>query len=161
MGITKTYLARFFYHNLCPRCDTCGVISPTGTIDLTEEMFSLFIKDKCYSIGSHCRIGLMNAELSLCQYVIIGAYSYIGGGNHSIADLNRPMVLQKFVSKGGVIIEDDVWIGAHVVVLDGVKIGKGSVIGAHSLVLKDIPDYSIAFGVPAKLHGKRTNENSS
>jgi acetyltransferase-like isoleucine patch superfamily enzyme len=113
------------------------------------------------SIGSHCRLGSMNGRLSIGKYVIIGAYSYIGGGNHSIADLNKPMVLQEFVSKGGVTIEDDVWIGAHVVVLDGVKIGRGSVIGAHSLVLKDIPDFSIAFGVPAKLHGRRNNENPS
>ena len=110
------------------------------------------------SIGSHCRLGSMNGMLSIGKYVIIGAYSYIGGGNHSINDLNKPMVLQEFVSKGGVTIEDNVWIGAHVVILDGVKIGKGSVIGAHSLVLKDLPDFSIAFGVPAKLHGLRTDK---
>ena len=75
-------------------------------------------------------------------------------------NVDNPMARQGFQSKGGVEIEDDVWLGAHVVVLDGVKIGRGSVIGACSLVTKDVPPYSIAYGVPAKLHGSRKKSRS-
>jgi len=50
-----------------------------------------------------------------------------------------------------IIIEDDAWIGARVTILPGVKIGKCSVIGAGSIVTKDIPEYSVAIGIPAKV----------
>ena len=112
------------------------------------------------TIGSHCRIASMKGNLCIGRYVLIGAYCYIGGGNHSMENVDNPMARQGFQSKGGVEIEDDVWLGAHVVVLDGVKIGRGSVIGACSLVTKDVPPYSIAYGVPAKLRGSRKKSRS-
>ena len=107
------------------------------------------------TIGSHCRLGAMEGRLRIGQYVMIGAFSYIGGGNHSIENLDQPMATQEFKGKGGVTIEDDVWIGGHVMILDGVTIGRGSVVGAYSLVTKDIPPYSIAFGAPARVRGSR------
>lgn len=107
------------------------------------------------SIGSHCRIASMGGRLQIGQHVLIGAYSYIGGGNHSMQDVSVPMSRQSFNSKGGVDIGDDVWIGGHVVVLDGTRIGTGAVVGACSLVTKDIPPYAIAFGVPARVQGSR------
>jgi acetyltransferase-like isoleucine patch superfamily enzyme len=54
-----------------------------------------------------------------------------------------------------VIIEDDVWIGANATILPGVRVGKGSVIGAGSVVTNDIPEYSIAVGIPARVISKR------
>ena len=54
-------------------------------------------------------------------------------------------------TKGGIIIGDDVWLGVGVNVLDGVRIGKGAVIGAGSVVTKDIPKGAIAAGVPAQI----------
>lgn len=54
-------------------------------------------------------------------------------------------------SKGPIIIEEDVWIGSNSVILSGIKIGRGSVIGAGSIVTKDIPRYSIVVGNPAKV----------
>lgn len=107
------------------------------------------------SISSHCRLGSTYGRVYVGKYTMVGAYCYIGGGNHSLSDLGKPMMEQEFNSKGGVEIEDDVWIGANVLVMDGVRIGKGSVIGACSLVNKDIPQYSIAYGIPAKVHGSR------
>ena len=59
--------------------------------------------------------------------------------------------LRQLVSKGEVIIEDNVWIGNNVCILGGVRIGMGSIIGANTVVTKDIPPYSIAAGVPAKI----------
>ena len=62
-------------------------------------------------------------------------------------------------SKGDIIIEDDVWIGSNSIVLSGVKIGRGSIIGAGSVVTKSVPAYSIVVGNPAKVIKKRfTNQ---
>jgi len=55
------------------------------------------------------------------------------------------------LSKGGIVVEDDVWLGYGVIVLDGVRIGKGAVIGAGSVVNQDIPSGAIAVGVPARV----------
>lgn len=63
------------------------------------------------------------------------------------------------ISKGPIVIEDDVWIGSNSVVLSGVTIGRGSVVGAGSVVVKDIPPYSIAAGNPARVLRKRFDDS--
>jgi acetyltransferase-like isoleucine patch superfamily enzyme len=63
----------------------------------------------------------------------------------------RPISEQPLVSKGGITIDDDAWLGFGVVVLDGVRIGKGAVIGAGAVVTKDVPDGAIAAGAPARV----------
>lgn len=63
------------------------------------------------------------------------------------------------LSKGDIIVEDDCWIGFNSVILSGVRIGKGSVIGACSLVTKDVPPYSIVGGVPARVIRKRFDDD--
>ena len=55
------------------------------------------------------------------------------------------------ISRGDIIIEDDVWIGARSIILSGVTIGQGAVIGAGSIVTKNIPPYTVAAGVPARV----------
>ena len=64
---------------------------------------------------------------------------------------------QPLRTKGGIIIEDDVWLGFGVIVLDGVRIGKGAVVGAGAVVTQDIPDGAIAFGVPARVVKMRSD----
>jgi acetyltransferase-like isoleucine patch superfamily enzyme len=64
---------------------------------------------------------------------------------------------QPLQTKGGIIVGDDAWLGFGVVVLDGVKIGKGAVIGAGSVVTRDVPDETIAVGVPAHIVKKRSD----
>lgn len=78
----------------------------------------------------------------------------IAGGNHNYDDMNIPMQYQGDSSKG-ITIEEDVWIGANCVILDGVVIHKGSIVGAGSVVTKDIEPYSIAFGNPCQIQRKR------
>lgn len=82
--------------------------------------------------------------------VRIGAHVVIIPHNHVFKDPLVPIYKQGSTHQG-VDIEDDVWIGAHVTVTDGVRIGRGSVIGAGAVVTKDIPPYSVAVGVPAKV----------
>ncbi|MDR1468069.1 MAG: CatB-related O-acetyltransferase [Spirochaetaceae bacterium] len=69
--------------------------------------------------------------------------------------LEGPDDIEGVTSKGDVIIGNDVWIGSEAKILSGVRIGDGCVIGANSLVTKDIPDYTISVGVPAKVIRKR------
>ena len=59
------------------------------------------------------------------------------------------------LTKGPVIIGNDVWIGSHAIILSGIKIGDGAVIGAGSVVSQDIPPYHVAAGNPARIVGKR------
>lgn len=112
-------------------------------------------------IGGYSNIGPNNTlisetRLSIGKYVFTAGQSYlIAGGNHSFDRKDLPIWYQPSVSKGGIRIEDDIWIGASTTILDGVTIGEGSVIGAASLVLKPIPAYSIAAGSPARVIKKR------
>lgn len=69
-----------------------------------------------------------------------------------------PYVLEKITKTGNIVIEDDVWIGANVTVLPGIRIGQCSVIGAGSVVLKDVEPYSVYAGVPAKKIRSLLNE---
>jgi acetyltransferase-like isoleucine patch superfamily enzyme len=113
------------------------------------------------TIGDFSNIGPNNtliseSSLKIGKYVFTAGHSYIiAGGNHSFENKDIPIWFQPSVSKGGIVIEDDIWIGASSTVLDGVKIKKGSIIGAGSLVLKNIPAYSIAVGNPARIMKKR------
>ncbi len=70
--------------------------------------------------------------------------------NHSFVP-HTLIMEQPLITKGNIIIEDDVWLGFGVIVLDGVRIGKGSVIGAGAVVTHDIPAGSVAAGIPAKV----------
>ncbi len=63
----------------------------------------------------------------------------------------EPIRNQPLKTKGGIVVGDDAWLGVGVIVLDGVRIGKGAVIGAGSVVTKDVPDGTVAFGVPARV----------
>jgi acetyltransferase-like isoleucine patch superfamily enzyme len=65
-----------------------------------------------------------------------------------------PIALQG-MTRDGIFIEDDVWVAAHAVVLDGVRIGRGSVVAAGAVVTEDVPPYTIVGGVPARAIGHR------
>lgn len=80
--------------------------------------------------------------------VLIGPYCVLRSADHVFSDLSKPIKSQGH-APGKIVIEDDCWLGSHVVVTSNVTIGKGSVIGAHSVVTRDIPPYSVAMGVPA------------
>ena len=67
------------------------------------------------------------------------------------------MRLQGYAEAIPVVIEDDVWVGARVIVLPGIRIGKGSVIGAGAIVTKDVPPFSICVGNPARIIRSRND----
>jgi acetyltransferase-like isoleucine patch superfamily enzyme len=75
-------------------------------------------------------------------------------GNHTFARRDLPIRAQPTVERP-IVIEDDVWLGASAIVLGGVTVGRGSVVGAGAVVTHDLPPYSIARGVPARVAGMR------
>jgi len=88
--------------------------------------------------------------------VLLAANCTLAPTNHAFADPTRPIRAQGFQpSRGGIVIEDDVWIGANCVLVDGAVIGRGSVIGAGSLVRGVLPPFCIAHGSPARVRGWR------
>ena len=93
-------------------------------------------------------------KIRIGKNVLTGTNVLISDNEHgesSRQNMNVQPRLRQLVSKGEVIIEDNVWIGNNVCILGGVRIGMGSIIGANTVVTKDIPPYSIAAGVPAKI----------
>ena len=111
-------------------------------------------------IGDNSSIGqnswLLSDGITIGNNVMMGPYCIIITSDHATDNLEIPMCQQGFTEVKPVVIEDDVWIGARVIILKGVKIGKGSVIGAGSVVTKDVEPYSIVGGVPAKFIKKRS-----
>ncbi|MDG5471370.1 DapH/DapD/GlmU-related protein [Jeotgalibacillus sp. ET6] len=111
------------------------------------------------SLGNNSGIGI-DAELSSDIYigsnVMMGPECRIYTQNHSFQNKNIPMYMQGFSTVKPVHIDDDVWIGSRVIILPGVKVGKGSIIGAGSVVTKDVPEYSVVAGNPAKVVKYRT-----
>jgi acetyltransferase-like isoleucine patch superfamily enzyme len=88
--------------------------------------------------------------------VLIAANCTLAPTNHEFSDRGRRIREQGFQpSRGGIVIEDDVWLGANVVVLDGARIGKGSVVAAGSVVRGELEPYGIYAGAPAKQVGVR------
>lgn len=110
-------------------------------------------------VGKNCSIGPFciihgHGGVKIGNFVMLAPCVIIDPGEHVRDRLDIPMLNQGNIYKG-VKIEDDVWIGAGTIVLNGVQIGKGSIIGAGSVVNKNIPPYVVAAGCPAKIIKKR------
>lgn len=103
-------------------------------------------------IGSHCVLN----HVTIGNYSCIASTAAIGGMEHSYWYPSiSPVLSNECIFGKETIIGNDVWIGAHVCVKQGVTIGDGAVIGAGSVVTKDVPPYTISYGVPAKVSKKR------
>jgi len=113
-------------------------------------------------IGSGSGVGI-NASLAggvtIGENVMMGPDVIIYTRNHEFGDVSKPMNTQGFSAPKPVVIEDDVWIGGRVIILPGVRVGMGSIIGAGSVVTKDVEKYCIIGGNPAKFIKKRSGYN--
>ena len=116
------------------------------------------IKSDCH-IGSYVYVGF-NCFFTKCtigNYTSIGNCVSIGVGEHELTDISTSAVFYENkdsyekLTKKECIIGSDVWIGVGVVIRRGVKVGHGAVIGANSTVTKDVPNFAIVAGSPAKL----------
>jgi acetyltransferase-like isoleucine patch superfamily enzyme len=107
-------------------------------------------------LGNGCNIGSFSrvateSSIEIGESVLISTYCYIGGGNHLAENLDRPIIEQGMDIRGGVKIGANSWIGTKATIVDGVTVGRDAIVGAHSLVLQDVPDRAIVAGTPAKI----------
>jgi acetyltransferase-like isoleucine patch superfamily enzyme len=113
---------------------------------------------------------LPNAKIRIGKNSLIGEYSIVRGQggveigdrvytspftqiiavNHVFDDPNHPFVEQGITAQG-IVIEDDVWLGAGAIITDGVRVGRGAVVAAGAVVTKDVPPHTVVGGVPAKI----------
>ncbi|MGH8002914.1 MAG: acyltransferase [Brasilonema sp.] len=120
------------------------------------------MKDTCIHIDEGTFIGPYvcfagPGNIKIGKWCLIAAHVGIFANNH-IFDDPREYIENQGLTRQGIVIEDDCWIGHAVTVLDGVTIGKGSIIGAGAVVTKDIPPFSVALGVPAKVVKSRIDK---
>lgn len=111
--------------------------------------YNVFINRNCYITA--------RGPITIDDNVIIGPGVVINSGMHNYQDSEK-LIRDQGHKILPIHIEDDVWIGANAVIMPGVTIGKGSVIGAGSIVTKSIPAYSVAVGVPAKIKKNRRRD---
>lgn len=110
------------------------------------------------SIGDNSGIGIRceaNGLVTIGNNVMMGPEVVIYSQSHKYNRTDIPMCEQGFDEPKEVVIEDDVWLGRRVIIMPGVHIGKGSIIGAGAVVTRDIPEYSVAGGVPARVIRQR------
>ena len=105
-------------------------------------------------IGSDCSANAYSfisgaGGLSIHNFVMMGSHVSIYASNHVCADISVPMSTQGLDLKG-IVIEQDVWVGTGVRILDGVRIGTGAILAAGAVVTKSTEPYSVVAGVPAK-----------
>ena len=110
-------------------------------------------------IGNYCKFGEY-FHITSCNKITIGdglltgRFVLITDNNHgdlSLSNADIPPIDRRLVSKGEIVIGDNVWIGDKVTILGGVHIGNNVIIGANSVVTKDIPSNTMAAGIPAKV----------
>lgn len=101
------------------------------------------------AINHHCILDGGRAGIKLHNQVRIAAYCHLYAFDHGM-DLAQP-IYQQPVSSKGIEIEKDVWLGAHVGIKDGVKVGEHAVVGMNSMVTKDVLEREIVVGNPAKM----------
>lgn len=124
--------------------DFCLMNANEGFIRLGERSW--------LGAGSHI---YGNGGVEIGKDVLIAAHTVINTVSHNFDDLTNPVNAQG-INVDPVVIGDDVWIGTGVKILQGVTIGKGAIVGAGSLVNRDVPDYAIAYGTPARVASYRT-----
>lgn len=103
--------------------------------------------------GAHCTVNpyaMISGKVTCGDGVRIASHASLVGFNHGYDDPERPIHVQPHESRG-ITIEDDVWIGANAVIVDGVRIGRGAVIAAGAVVSRDVPAMAIVGGVPARV----------
>ncbi len=134
-----------------------GIVIGDNTIISRNAVLSC--KNGDISIGAGCTIGMNTlihamegSNVAMGDYVLIGAFCYfIGSGPYGTQSLEQPFKKQGMIPQGGISISDNVWFGSHVQILDGVSILSGSIIGASTVVNKDIAEFDVVAGVPMKI----------
>jgi len=121
---------------------TSRVNCPHG-IEIEDSLESNSVY-KCFASSNACYINALNG-IKISKKVMFASGVKLISANHDIVDRN------KHIKDKPIVLEENVWLGANVVILPGITVGKNSIVGAGSIVTKDIPSNSIAVGNPAKV----------
>ena len=136
-----------------------GITIGEGTSLMHGTIFHVFnfrdLPHAGITVGKNCFFGEYTCirgqgGVHIGDGVYTGTQVQIAAVNHVYSDPDV-FIKDQGITAEGITIEDDVWLGSNVVVVDGVTIGKGCVVGAGAVVTKDLPPYSVAVGVPAKI----------
>ena len=106
------------------------------------------VVDDHANIGFNCEI-FSGSHVRLGKNTLVAAYTYLVGGDHEYGRVDVPVLHQGRIARG-IEVDDNVWLGAHVVVADGAHIGRDAIIGAGAVVIGNISPFHIAAGIPAK-----------
>lgn len=148
------YLDESVYLHACPR----GIEIGPGTIVMHGAVLHVYnfrnIPHSGIKIGRDSLIGEYSVirgqgGVEIGDRVYTSPFTQIIAVNHVFDDPTRPFVEQGITAEG-IVIEDDVWLGAGAIITDGVRVGKGAVVAAGAVVTKDVPAYTVVGGVPAK-----------
>lgn len=142
------------YISVGESCYIGRLVQLTATDSFEDQLFTpkIIIGDNC-SIGDFSHVTAIN-EIRLGNNVRMGKNILITDNSHGSSDLAMLNIAPNYrplISKGPVIIDDNVWIGAKACIMPGVHIGRGAIIGAGSVVTKDVPAFAIAAGSPARV----------
>lgn len=134
-------------------CDT--VIGPYVSLSAGMVPDQPLVNDHIVTVGDRCLIGRFSSivghlEITIGDDVFFGPNVYVTDQNHGVADLDVPIGRQT-AGERPVVIGDGSWLGANVVVLPGVTIGRHVAVGAGSIVASDLPDHAVAVGNPARI----------
>lgn len=158
------YLDQGVYLHACPR----GIDIGKNSIVMHGAVLHVYnfrnLPNAGIKIGKDCLIGEYSiirgqGGVQIGDRVYTSPFTQIIAVNHVFNNPNQPFIDQGITAEG-IVIEDDVWIGASAVITDGVCIGKGAVIAAGAVVTKDVPPHTVVGGVPAKII-KSTEETVS
>jgi acetyltransferase-like isoleucine patch superfamily enzyme len=147
------YLDQGVYLHACPQ----GIQIGSNTIVMYGAVLHTYnfrdIPHAGIEIGQKCLIGEYSVirgqgGVHIGDRVYTSPFTQIIAVNHVFDDPDRPFVEQGITAEG-IIIEDDVWLGAGAIITDGVRVGKGAVVAAGAVVTEDVPPYTVVAGVPA------------
>ncbi len=138
-----------------------------GSRTIVSRNCVLSSKDGISTIGAGCNFGAeclvyaSHGNVVIEDGVLFAARCYIDAGRYHHDTLDVPIMEQGQYFRGDTIIEKNSWFGAGAIVLDGIRVGHDSIIGAGEVVTSDLPPYSIAVGVPAKVVKLRNGSTGS
>lgn len=161
MGYIKRKVSLYIYKKKWKKANAHNDTLPTKVYHS-----QIFIGNGTYGLIDIIDYGNTSYRVQIGNYCSIAEnVVFLLSGEHNINAISTFPFMEKFCgekrvagSKGDIIVEDDVWIGYGTTIMSGVKIGKGSVVAAGSVVTKDIPAYAIVGGVPAKIIKYRFTE---
>ena len=102
------------------------------------------------SFAGNCVISAVSS-VKIGREVLFARNIYVADHSHAYLDAAQPIMRQGIINVGQIVIDDGAWLGQNVVVTPGVHIGRGAVVAANAVVRDDVPDYSLAVGMPARV----------